>query len=925
MATQVTVITGEGSTTYSVSTGARGPAGPAGNATPAGTTGSVQINNAGALGADSGLVFTGTGVTGVLKVGGGSVIMSDATSSQNVAIGGGNPTLPLTARTTGNYNVSLGTGNLPSLTTGSSNVVMGTTVAPSLTEGYQNFGLGTNTLFNLLTGHNNIAIGQGAGSSVTTGSQNILIGNTAGSAVGTDSTQIVIAGTSDGPRSTVIGFDGRLSELPTQTTRFIGDTITFGSGVASVNNRTSLVQSASTSAKTITLPNVTGKLPVYTDTPAAGQVLIATDASGAATWGTLNAPDMLDRYFRYADNTEIAHGSIPEAGGAYRLAGSGKIFSVDTTTNVCALKTPLIAGTAQVETATAAGTVTADGNASVIVTSAGMAGSPLTILVAVTNTDTPTVWAGKVRTALNANATISALFTVGGTTTAISLTRLPQIVNGVSYFSSNDATLNIALANSTSTGITAAPTSTNTTLGVVTSNFGFVNGRRVKVNGTIPSPLVLNTLYYIVDATETTFKLALTSGGTAIDLTTTGTNPVITGLPFITGGALVAQPSSLYYLGNQTVENVRNITMELSWNSVTNLQAGVVGVAGLTIALAPTPIITDGSGIDLPAGMIHIQINRSGINFGIGTGGASFPSISPLNLNLEGGGNWNVFTQSFIGGKKIILRFEFNGDECRISAGGGSYVYKDPLIAAAAGKNWWIETTGDDGTVYTDFYKIYRLSVNSETLENQPSWSVQPKSQLLTDLTMNGPVTIPQSLTLSQGLTVAGGTDISGVLRRLPYAGFGAKQVIANLETKTSADLLSAAGAVYTAGSLLNMGGREPALGAVNVYELSGFFANTVDDRRIALNEVFSGDIFDSGVLVGATVANKMWTMRVTMQRTGSHAKRWVTEFTISGAATVIQTDTTTTTSATGIIFRTTSVALGDVQIYTYYSTTFMI
>ena len=47
MATQVTVITGEGSTTYSVSTGARGPAGPAG-------TGAAGVTN----------VATGTGLTG---------------------------------------------------------------------------------------------------------------------------------------------------------------------------------------------------------------------------------------------------------------------------------------------------------------------------------------------------------------------------------------------------------------------------------------------------------------------------------------------------------------------------------------------------------------------------------------------------------------------------------------------------------------------------------------------------------------------------------------------------------------------------------------------------------------------------------------------------------------------------------------------
>lgn len=132
------------------------------------------------------------------------------------------------------------------------------------------------------------------------------------------------------------------------------------------------------------------------------------------------------------------------------------------------------AGTAQVETATAAGTITGSGNASVVVTASGMTGSPKTISVAVVNGDTAATWAGKVRTALAADADVAALFTVGGTTTAISLTRLPTstwTVNGstVNVYPANDATLNISLDNGTCTGITTAGTSTDTTAGVATA------------------------------------------------------------------------------------------------------------------------------------------------------------------------------------------------------------------------------------------------------------------------------------------------------------------------------------------------------------------------------------------------------------------------------------------------------------------------
>lgn len=119
-----------------------------------------------------------------------------------------------------------------------------------------------------------------------------------------------------------------------------------------------------------------------------------------------------------------------------------------------------VAPVAQVETATAAGSITGSGNATVVVTAAGMTGSPKTISVAVLNGDTAAQWADKVRTALAADSAVAALFTVGGSTTAITLTRNSPAGVG------NDATLNISLDNGTCTGITTAATSANTTAGV---------------------------------------------------------------------------------------------------------------------------------------------------------------------------------------------------------------------------------------------------------------------------------------------------------------------------------------------------------------------------------------------------------------------------------------------------------------------------
>lgn len=54
---------------------------------------------------------------------------------------------------------------------------------------------------------------------------------------------------------------------------------------------------------------------------------------------------------------------------------------------------------------------------------------------------------------------------------------------------------------------------------------GLLNGQRIKLNSTttLPDPLAVDTYYYVRDKTADTFKLALTRGGTEIDITDTGT------------------------------------------------------------------------------------------------------------------------------------------------------------------------------------------------------------------------------------------------------------------------------------------------------------------------------------------------------------------------------------------------------------------
>lgn len=170
--------------------------------------------------------------------------------------------------------------------------------------------------------------------------------------------------------------------------------------------------------------------------------------------------------------------SYPDSNAIYSLqaffSNASNSFELDSATGIASSISPSwVAGTAQVETATAAGTATASGDVTITITASGLTGSPKSIAVPITSGDTASVWAGKVRTALAADTAVTALFSVSGTTTSIVLTRKPsQTIEGsnisVPYYVANDSTLNIAIT-AGSTGVTSAATSANTTAGVATS------------------------------------------------------------------------------------------------------------------------------------------------------------------------------------------------------------------------------------------------------------------------------------------------------------------------------------------------------------------------------------------------------------------------------------------------------------------------
>jgi hypothetical protein len=173
-----------------------------------------------------------------------------------------------------------------------------------------------------------------------------------------------------------------------------------------------------------------------------------------------------------------------------------------------------VAGVAQVETATAVGTIgSGNGNAEITVTCDSMDNSPKTILVDVTSGDTAAVWAGKVRTALAADVDVASVFSVGGTSTAIVLT--VKEIGGLSIpiYQSNDSTINIALDNGTCTGITPATTSANTTAGVATSGCTIYDGDGKDFEG-VAIPTIASLKGMILEGVSGTISYSTESYGT---------------------------------------------------------------------------------------------------------------------------------------------------------------------------------------------------------------------------------------------------------------------------------------------------------------------------------------------------------------------------------------------------------------------------
>jgi len=171
--------------------------------------------------------------------------------------------------------------------------------------------------------------------------------------------------------------------------------------------------------------------------------------------------------------TQFTDATIGYAIGV-EIVASGGYVTIDLQTGIATPSAAYVAGTAQVETATvvAASGCTSNGNCSLTFTSAAVTGSPLTVVVALTTAlTTATLVAAALAAGLAANAAIAAQWTVTSSVADIIFTRVSD-ANGYKY--ANEPGTNLAIPSGL--GLTAAPTSANTTVGVVSSGVNVTDG-----------------------------------------------------------------------------------------------------------------------------------------------------------------------------------------------------------------------------------------------------------------------------------------------------------------------------------------------------------------------------------------------------------------------------------------------------------------
>jgi autotransporter-associated beta strand protein len=579
------------------------------------------------------------------------------------------------------------------------------------------------------------------------------------------------------------------------------------------------------------------------------------------------------------------------------------------------------AGTAQVETANAAGPATADGNVVVTVTSAGMAGSPLALPVAVLNGDTDVVWAGKVRDALAANATITERFTIGGAGTAIILTRKADLTTG---FLPNDATLNIDLANGTpNPGITPAAVSADTTAGYPTS-FIAGGGSLLKKGSSILTMNAPNTFAGGTVISEGTIDIrqagALGTGTVTLGDAATGTSNVALyldsarvnfGRPVIvsnngTGTATLGSRATVTGTGdNNQFTNIvleRDVVFDSNGNDRTDFEnitgTGNIRVIGAGRSIFPTSpanwvgnvtVATSGALASLQIGVAstagnripdasNLTIEASGLVrlsatgetiaglFGEGTVNTNSPSGGTGTLTVGFGGANGDFSGLLTGNvASNILAFAKTGAGTQIISGNSSYsgatTVSGGVLQVGAGG-----ASGDLGTGAVSIAAGTTLTYNRTGAVTQEgalnsaaagAGVLNVNGDATTAVTLNAGGNFSGVVNINQGSLVFAATNPTGTAASAPVMNIAAGAALTNAGTSNHAHIGTLN---LTGGATVTTGGGTGSYNGEN-YQLNGNVTVAGGSAAAQITREASRTNANSGLALGILNGAKVFTV----------------------------------------------------------------
>lgn len=260
------------------------------------------------------------------------------------------------------------------------------------------------------------------------------------------------------------------------------------------------------------------------------------------------------------------------------------------------------------------------------------------------------------------------------------------------------------------------------------------------LNGFLATKTLVGDLFVISGfakaANNGRFRVAKVTAGKITVTTDTG-NPVILAdepagpgrnfegayPPYVSGGALRAADHSLIYVGAPTpTQNGRfSITFEVELKPSIHPTA-VIG-ATLTIGINGSELIPPQGGLGL-GNLIHCTLNGSGVltNDIYGLFSRIATDQGPHPIAFKPGTTAPTNT-------KFLINCTVDGDEMRVSALGGTIIYRDlrlPDYIGSPDTHWFYEVAGDTlgTTEYANVFHLHRVWVNAVELDRTEGWGI---------------------------------------------------------------------------------------------------------------------------------------------------------------------------------------------------------